>query len=128
MASKNEHHRGELTPESKQMLAEGYEFPEEDQFKCTCGADVYVQWDSYKKEHLHIKIPDIKETVLDLLILGSFDNKDWENRIDVTTKLLDWMQQYSSEYSSKSNHQTIIIKWNKLNKWNPTAPQLEYTK
>jgi DUF2075 family protein len=51
MTSNNEH-RGELTPESKQMLAEGYQFPEEDKFKCTCGADVYVQWDSYKKEYI----------------------------------------------------------------------------
>jgi hypothetical protein len=27
---------------------------EEDHFKCTCGADVYVQWDFYKKEHVPV--------------------------------------------------------------------------
>jgi len=52
MASNKDLHRGELTPDSKQMLANDYQFPEEDQFKCTFGADVYVEWDSYKNEHL----------------------------------------------------------------------------
>ena len=114
------------------------EFPESNLLVYVSGGQYYrtthgqphftVYLDSDKKEHLHIKIPDIQTQVTDLEIMGSFDGKEWENRMNIKKELLNWLQEYSTEYPTKSNHQTIIIKWNKLNRGNKAALQMEYIK